>query len=265
MVCCGETFSLCITDNGRLFSWGENKEGQLGVGDFKGRAHPTLLEKFCDPDQPRLKDMKNKFFEHIAVGNWHCLAITNKKKVYSWGKNKYGQLGLGHTKNQEVPHCVLPLCDPLNPRHVRSIAAGKSHSVAAGEDGDVFSWGRGWDGQLGHRLTSEVVYEPRVVEDMENKSTAILACGREHTVAVSTNGNVWVWGDNKAGQLGIGTIIQSSKPVPVALLDEHEVKMAACGREHTVCVTATNEVYGFGSSIFDQQVRTDSFNLLSWY
>jgi alpha-tubulin suppressor-like RCC1 family protein len=252
MVACGETFSLCITDNGRLFSWGENKEGQLGVGDFKGRAHPTLLQKFCDPDQPRLKDMKNKYFDFIAVGNWHCLAITNKKKVYSWGKNKYGQLGLGNTKNQEVPHCVLPLCDPLNPKHVRSIAAGKSHSVAAGEDGDVFSWGRGWDGQLGHRLTSEVVYEPRLVEEMENKSTAILACGREHTVAVSTNGNLWVWGDNKAGQLGIGTIIQSNKPVPVSLLDEHEVKMAACGREHTVCVTATNEVYGFGSSIFDQ-------------
>ena len=252
MVCCGETFSLCITDNGRLFSWGENKEGQLGVGDFKGRAHPTLLEKFCDPDQPRLKDMKNKIFEFIAVGNWHCLAITNKKKVYSWGKNKYGQLGLGHTKNQEVPHCVLPLCDPLNPKHVRSIAAGKSHSVAAGEDGDVFSWGRGWDGQLGHQKVSEVVYEPRLVEDMENKSTAILACGREHTVAVSTNGNMWVWGDNKAGQLGIGTIVQSNKPVSVALLDEHEVKMADCGREHTVCVTAANEVFGFGSSIFDQ-------------
>ncbi len=252
VVCCGETFSLCITDNGRLFSWGENKEGQLGVGDFKGRAHPTLLEKFCDPDQPRLKDMKNKIFENISVGNWHCLAITNKKKVYAWGKNKYGQLGLGHTKNQEVPHCVLPLCDPLSPKHVRSIAAGKSHSVAAGEDGDVFSWGRGWDGQLGHKIISEVVYEPRIVEDMENKSTAILACGREHTVAVSTNGNMWVWGDNKAGQLGIGSIIQSNKPVSVALLDEHEVKLAACGREHTVCVTATNEVYGFGSSIYDQ-------------
>jgi alpha-tubulin suppressor-like RCC1 family protein len=132
VVACGQDHSCCITDNGRIFSWGSNKEGQLGLMDFKSRIQPTMIEKCCDPDVPRLKNTKNKTFKDIVVGNWHCLAITSKKKVYAWGKNKYGQLGLGHTNNMSTPTSILPLSDPLNPKNVRCIAAGKSHSAIVG-------------------------------------------------------------------------------------------------------------------------------------
>jgi alpha-tubulin suppressor-like RCC1 family protein len=144
-------------------------------------------------------------------------------QVYAWGKNKYGQLGLGNTKNSLMPTCILPLSDQLDPKNVRCISTGKSHSAVVGEDGDVYSWGRGWDGQLGHEVVTEIELEPRLVRSMEKLSCANIACGMAHTVAVTDTGNVWCWGDNKAGQLGNGTLTSSSVPVPVTALQEMEV------------------------------------------
>lgn len=79
-------------------------------------------------------------------------------QVYAWGKNKYGQLGLGNTNNSLMPTCILPVSDKLDPKNVRRISTGKSHrdSAVVGEDGDVYSWGRGWDGQLGHEVVTRL-------------------------------------------------------------------------------------------------------------
>ena len=249
---CGDDHSACITDDGRLFTWGSNKEGQLGLRDFKTRLQPTMIEACHDPDMPRLKSTKNKIFTDLIVGNWHNLAITSKKKVYAWGKNKYGQLGLGHTNNLALPTSILPLSDPLNPKNVRCMAAGKSHSAVIAEDGDVYTWGRGWDGQLGHDVVTEIELEPRIVPHMENRASAAVSCGTSHTVVVTDNGNVWAWGDNKCGQLGIGNLISTATPAPLITLDEQEVTHVACGAEHTVVVTIANEVYGFGNGVYDQ-------------
>ena len=249
---CGDDHSACITDDGRLFTWGSNKEGQLGLRDFKTRLQPTMIEACHDPDVPRLKSTKNKIFSDVIVGNWHNLAITSKKKVYAWGKNKYGQLGLGHTNNLALPTSILPLSDPLNPKNVRCMAAGKSHSAVIAEDGDVYTWGRGWDGQLGHDVVTEIELEPRIVPHMENRASAAVSCGNAHTVVVTDNGNVWSWGDNKCGQLGTGNLISSATPVSLHTLEEQEITHVACGSEHTVVVTIANEVYGFGNGVYDQ-------------
>jgi len=252
VVGCGDDHSVCITDDGRLFTWGSNKEGQLGLRDFKTRLQPTMIECCHDPDVPRLKNTKNKIFTDVIVGNWHCLAITSKKKVYAWGKNKYGQLGLGHTNNLPLPTSILPLSDPLNPKNVRCMAAGKGHSAVIAEDGDVYTWGRGWDGQLGHDVVTEIELEPRIVPHMENRASAAVSCGSAHTVVVTDNGNVWAWGDNKSGQLGTGTLISTSTPAFLSTMEEQEVTHVACGMEHTIVVTIANEVYGFGNGVYDQ-------------
>lgn len=60
---------------------------------------------------------------------------------------------------------------------------------------------------------------------MENRASATVACGRAHTVVVTDNGNVWCWGDNKAGQLGIGNLNSTSTPKLVESLDEQEVTL----------------------------------------
>ena len=135
---------------------------------------------------------------------------------------------------------------------MRAISAGKSHSAVVVEDGDVFTWGRGWDGQLGHEVVTEIELEPRIVPRMQDKSCASVACGRAHTVVLTDNGNIWSWGENKAGQLGLGNLISTSQPQMVSDLDEQEVIMVGCGDEHTVCITIANEVYGFGHGVYDQ-------------
>ena len=87
---------------------------------------------------------------------------------------------------------------------------------------------------------------------MQDKSCASVACGRAHTVVLTDNGNIWSWGENKAGQLGLGNLISTSQPQMVSDLDEQEVIMVGCGDEHTVCITIANEVYGFGHGVYDQ-------------
>jgi len=80
----------------------------------------------CIGSEPKLLScsLYVQVFRDLVCGMWHCLAITTKKKVYAWGKNKYGQLGLGHTNNEHTPCSILPLSDPFLHKHVRSIAAG---------------------------------------------------------------------------------------------------------------------------------------------
>jgi hypothetical protein len=99
----------------------------------------------------------------------------------------------------------------------------------------VYTWGRGWDGQLGHDVITEIELEPRIVPQMENRASAAVACGRAHTVVVTDNGNVWSWGDNKAGQLGIGTLVSTCTPKLVEALEEQEVTYVVSIRAH-ICV-----------------------------
>uniref|UniRef100_A0A7S4PM21 SAM domain-containing protein n=1 Tax=Guillardia theta TaxID=55529 RepID=A0A7S4PM21_GUITH len=252
VVACGQDHSGCITDDGKIFTWGSNKEGQLGLNDYKPRPQPTPIETCIDPDVPRLKTAKNKIFVNLIMGDWHCIAITNKKKVYSWGKNKYGQLGLGHTNNVPLPTGILSLSDPLNRKNVRSIGAGKSHSAVIAEDGDVYTWGRGWEGQLGHDVVTEIELEPHIVPKMENRGSSAVACGRNHTVVVTDNGLIYTWGENKAGQLGTGDLKSSNSPVLIESLEEQEMISIACGSEHSIAVSIANEVYGWGSGVYDQ-------------
>jgi alpha-tubulin suppressor-like RCC1 family protein len=115
----------------------------------------------------------------------------------------------------------------------------KEISCVHTEDGDVYTWGRGWDGQLGHDVITEIELEPRIVPQMENRASAAVACGRAHTVVVTDNGNVWSWGDNKAGQLGIGSLVSTCTPKLVEALDEQEVTYVVsglCPHSCTVCL-----------------------------
>ncbi|EKX40966.1 hypothetical protein GUITHDRAFT_46944, partial [Guillardia theta CCMP2712] len=167
--------------------------------------------------------------------------------VYSWGKNKYGQLGLGHTNNVPLPTGILSLSDPLNRKNVRSIGAGKSHSAVIAEDGDVYTWGRGWEGQLGHDVVTEIELEPHIVPKMENRGSSAVACGRNHTVVVTDNGLIYTWGENKAGQLGTGDLKSSNSPVLIdSALNLPSVLSIACGEFHTVAICIEGTIWSWG-------------------
>jgi hypothetical protein len=95
-IAAGFYHSLALDTKGKLYAWGTNGFGQLGLSDEKNINIPT-------PTAPKLT------FRTIAVGEYHSLALDTKSKLYAWGYNKMGQLGLCDYKNRNVPKQVLDL------------------------------------------------------------------------------------------------------------------------------------------------------------
>ena len=125
-----------LSSSGLLYSMGkENSEGQLGHGDSTPRNLPTLIEK--------LKTMK-EMIKTVSCGFKHVIAKTGLGKVYSWGSNAFGQLGLGHFLNQMTPKIVNT--DKLSPVKfkVNQVRAGFRSSMILYDDGKVF-----WCGKTG--------------------------------------------------------------------------------------------------------------------
>jgi len=266
---------MCIADDGQIYTWGSNTEGQLGLNDCESRLQPTRIERCHKPSVTRLQYTSKKRWIDVSAGYQHSLAITSKNKVYAWGKNDTGQLGLIHRKNRSVPTSILQFADPLNPLNVCCLAAGEAHSAAVVESGDVYQWGRmferdvdPWieegdryevDEKTRHKREGEMYYseyvvvtEPRLVPGMKDKSSVAVACGSEHTVALTKDGQVWSWGVNRAGQLGLGHLRGMETPQHVLALDEHVVIQVACGASHTMVLTSgsgstpTPQAFGFG-------------------
>ena len=112
-----------------------NNEGQLGVGDTEGRLVPTLVTG----------QLQGKTAVYVAPGDHHALCVTANGSLFSWGRNRSGQMGVGNTEKRLVPTLVTG----LQGKHVVHVAAGAHHTICSIVDGSVFTWGADDGGQLG--------------------------------------------------------------------------------------------------------------------
>nr|XP_031849691.1 probable E3 ubiquitin-protein ligase HERC4 isoform X1 [Nomia melanderi] len=193
-VACGMKHTIALTNNGELYSWGCNKEGQLGLdADVKNELKPKLVNS-----------LEGIPIVHIACGGYHSIAISKSGSVFAWGKNSFGQLGLNDTQNRNVP-CRLKT---LQNTKVCYAACGEEFSVFLTVDGGVFTCGAGMCGQLGHGNNSNEILPRQIMELMGSTVTQIL-CGKEHTLAlVSSQSKVYAWGLGVTGQLATPQVVQ---------------------------------------------------------
>jgi alpha-tubulin suppressor-like RCC1 family protein len=168
---CGQNFSVAVASVGTVWTWGDNLEGQLGR-DTEGWPSPT-------PGQVAgISGVTS-----IAAGAYHTIAAkltTSEQVVWAWGSNVNGQLGVGSSVTQSsIPLAVAGL------PNVVSVAAGGYHSVVAGSDGSVWTWGRNIEGQIGNGSTSTTpVYTPAALAGL----TGIIKvdAGDFHTLVVKS-------------------------------------------------------------------------------
>lgn len=113
--------TLALTDDGKVWAWGNNASGELGDGTTTDRTSPVQVSGLDD-------------VVAIAAGGWHSMALKSDGTVWTWGNNEYGELGDGTKTNRAVPA-------PIGIADVTSISAGNSHSLAVKRDGTVWSWG----------------------------------------------------------------------------------------------------------------------------
>ncbi|KAI9398567.1 hypothetical protein POPTR_003G197600v4 [Populus trichocarpa] len=250
-IACGRQHAALVTKQGEVFSWGEELGGRLGHGVDSDVSHP----KFVD-------GLKNFNVELVACGEYHSCAVTLSGDLYIWGGNAYnfGLLGCGSEATQWVPR---KLDGPLEGIHVSSVSCGPWHTAVVTSAGQLFTFGDGTFGVLGHgdRISVSI---PREVESLKGLRTMRAACGVWHTAAVveimvgssnssnCSSGKLFTWGDGDKCRLGHGDKEARLVPTCVATLVEPNFCQVACGHSLTAALTTTGQVYTMGSPVYGQ-------------
>ncbi|XP_047573907.1 probable E3 ubiquitin-protein ligase HERC6 isoform X1 [Lutra lutra] len=258
LVSCGKEHSLAVCYKGRVFAWGAGSEGQLGIGEFKEiNLIPTKIKTLTD-----IKIIQ------VSCGHHHSLALSEDGRLFSWGSNSHGQLGLGkECPSQASPQRVWSLDGiPLT-----QVAAGGAHSFALSLSGASFGWGSNSEGQLDlHKNNVPVVQssKPHTVGALKNLGVVYISCGYEHTAVLTQTGKVFTFGGNSYGQLGYSPTAEKKGPQLVEGIDGL-VSQIDCGSYHTLAyVYTTGKVVSFGrgpcckSSPTHPEAPTENFTCL---
>ncbi|KAK9682228.1 hypothetical protein RND81_10G059700 [Saponaria officinalis] len=250
-VACGGKHAALVTKQGEVFTWGEDSGGRLGHGVDSDVSHPKLLDA-----------LKNINIELVACGENHSCAVSLSGDLYIWGGKKYsfGLPGQGDEMGNWIPKRLI---GPLEGIHVAWISCGPWHTAVVSSAGQLFTFGDGTFGVLGHgdRKSSSV---PREVESLKGLRTVRAACGVWHTAAVvevmvgsssasnCSSGKLFTWGDGDKGRLGHGDKEARLVPTCVAALVEPNFCQVVCGHSLTVALTTIGQVYTMGSPVYGQ-------------
>jgi len=194
---------------------------------------------------PKLRDE----IQDIAEGDGFYLCLNSSGVVYSFGRNDCGQLGLGHTRNVDVPTVVEKFIE-LQEKIVQ-VAAGKFHSAAVTETGRVYVWGKGSEGQIGITpisIAPQLV--PRYVNKLQDVKLRAIACGHSFVAALSERGELYTWGSGLTKKmLNVPQKLSSlntSLTHPPCFIDFEG------GASHLAAVTDEGEVFTIGLGTFGQ-------------
>ena len=199
---------------------------------------------------------KKKF---VSAGLGHSVGVLDAGDVVTFGMSRQLQLGLDFIKEKErrqgktedmlgepidrhFPHVVPAL--KATGEGMATAAAGSSHTLAVSISGHVYSWGSGAFGKLGHG-DEQNVRIPRQVE-FKRKRIARVACGPDHSAAISEGGEVLTWGAGSYGNLGHGDNTDVYSPKLVEALLGKSCISVACGSKHTLALTAAGGVFSWG-------------------
>lgn len=217
-VSAGGYHTIAVRANGRLYSWGRPNFGQLGNNNTSSNvSFPTQIGSLTNWATPS-----------TGVNNSAC--VKTDGTLFTWGRNSYGSLGLGDTANRSSPVQVGSLTN------WSQVSLGEYNSAGVKTDGTLFTWGRGSNGELGLGYTARRSSPVQVgaLTDWSQVST-----GRGSAVGcVKTDGTLFVWGSNFAGQLGLGDRTNKSSPVQLGALTSW-VQVSATGFRQISGITKT--------------------------
>ncbi len=250
----GQKFTVVLKADGTVWAVGQNNYGQCGTKS--NEANLCNLQPVKTAEGKELTDIVK-----IVSGVDHTLALTKDGKVYSWGYNNYGQLGINSKVNQNVANFMLDENGEAPIENVIDIAAGNTYSTILKENGEVYAVGENSYGQIGdNTLVSKMVLTQ--IEEIQN--VVQIANGGWHTVMLRGDGTVWTVGRNRYGELGINATNDTStasaqgKPIVRQTINHEKngvlrnITQIAAGGYHTIALTTAKQVYTWGYGLDGQ-------------
>jgi alpha-tubulin suppressor-like RCC1 family protein len=233
-VAAGADHSLALNRFGTVFSFGENRCGQLGLGNTDNQHTPHALLA-----------MQGLRVVAVATGRYFSLVLSEASGVFSFGRGEYGQLGHGDLADWLTPQPITE----LQGMRLSAVACGAEHSLVVTSAGRLYTFGEGSSGALGHgdRCSQPI---PRMVEGLQGIHVTSVAVGGNHSLVLSVAGVVYSVGSMLRGMLGQGDSVwfQTTPRVIEGLLHVR-VRYVTAGGISNLAVTADSEVYGWGEGV----------------
>lgn len=222
-------------DGTTLFSWGDNQQGQLGVGDtYQFSSAP--LEVLLTLDE-------GEFIIDLEAGYAHAGIITSFGRVFMWGDNQYHQVSQNTSSVIYEPSEI----SVYESKEIQSLALGGYHTGYVTQDHQIILFGLNTSGQLGNQNTSTFEYE--VIFDYTDYHDVQIRLGSEHSAFIIDQ-EIHMFGSNFNGQLGLGDVGNKNTPTLLLTLEENEVlKSLELGPGITILST-DQKTYGFGKTVY---------------
>jgi alpha-tubulin suppressor-like RCC1 family protein len=244
-VSAGSGHSLALDENGNVYAWGENLNGKLGDGSTDQRTIPVLVNTSTFAG--------NKII-YVGAGVGNSLVIDEFDHVYTWGRNTFGEVGIGSYESMFTTPKKVYNYGVLYPKSIFKISGSYDYSLALDTNGQIYSWG--YYEFLGIDVHNN---QNRHFPVEVNTSTFInnivdIDVGLAHSLALDENGNVYSWGYNSSGQLGDGSTSQKTTPVLVntSTFAGNKIIQISASSFHSLALDENGNVYAWGENLNGQ-------------
>ena len=232
----GVYHTAAIKKDGTIWSWGGNSYGDLGIN--LGLANVSSISS-------PVQEFTNSTWTDLAAGFDFTSAIKTNGTLWTWGSNKYCQIGDGRDP-LIYPAQSSPTQEFYSAISWKSVYATAFSTAALKVDGSLWCWGNGYYGVLGNN-SNQVWSFPQPVDTFPlNYSWIQVAGGFNHMAAIRSDYTLWTWGRNNAGQLGDGTVITRSSPVLV--MGVNSWSYVSAGYNFTVAIDYFGRLWSWGEN-----------------
>ena len=243
-VSAGFAHSLFVNNLGNVYSFGDNSEYQLGRttdSDYDGT--PTLLSNIGHVIA-------------ISASNYHSLVLDVYGNVFSFGDNYYGQLGHGDNTKCLVPTKIENI---IGDKKIIAISGGPNHSLVLDNAGNVYSFGRNANGELGHGDITNLLFPKKIESTFGHLKIIAISAGHTHNLVLDDAGNVYSWGYNGTGGLGHGDTDHLLFPKKIESTFGHlKIIAISAGSFHSLVLDNAGKVYSFGRNDMGQLGQGDT-------